>query len=103
MLSVGKRAIDSATKTQAKRIGSQLRRVAACALVKDVDIAKRLGIPKSLVSRIMSGKSNVELRTLVKFARACDATLTISLEERNETPDEDDLPKSGPDAVEGDA
>jgi transcriptional regulator with XRE-family HTH domain len=90
MLSVSRKDVDSATRTQAKRIAAKLRQAARCARVRDVDIAKRLGLPKSMVSRILNGKANLTLRTLVKFVRAYNATMYISIEGRDEGEEDDE-------------
>jgi predicted XRE-type DNA-binding protein len=45
---------------------------------KKADIARRLGVPKSRVSKVLYGESNMTLRTLAQFGLACGAFWDIA-------------------------
>lgn len=48
------------------------------------DLAKRLNVSRSYVSRLLSGKTNYTLETMVKVAHELGCDLTLDFEDRSE-------------------
>jgi transcriptional regulator with XRE-family HTH domain len=47
------------------------------AKISKSELAARLGIPKSRVSRVLDGSANITLATFAKFGLACDVRWSI--------------------------
>jgi len=51
------------------------------------DVARRMGVQRSFVTRLLTDGTNITFRTLNQFFAACDHRLVISAEpERRQTP-----------------
>ncbi len=57
-------------KSEAQKLGQNLKRIRTEKGISQGDIVRTLGMPKSFVSSIENGKTNPTLATITKIAKA---------------------------------
>ena len=57
-------------KTEAQKLGENLKRIRTGKGITQGDIVRALGMPKSFVSSIENGRTNPTLATIAKLAKA---------------------------------
>lgn len=57
-------------KSEAKRLGENLKRIREQKGISQVDISKSLGVSRGFVSNVENGKTNPTLATITKLAKA---------------------------------
>ncbi len=57
-------------KSEAQKLGQNLKRIRTKKGISQSDIVRTLGMPKSFVSSIENGKTNPTLSTIAKLAKA---------------------------------
>ena len=62
-------------KDEAKRLGTNLKRIRTKQSINKIEIAKTLGVDRSFVSNIENGKNNPTLSTIIKLAQALDVSV----------------------------
>ncbi|WP_320188247.1 XRE family transcriptional regulator [Agrobacterium rosae] len=68
---------DQASAVFVGQVGKHLQRAVVASGASQNEIAERLGVNKSHVSRSLSGFNNLTLKTLAEFAWALDSTVKI--------------------------
>lgn len=57
--------------------------------ISQAELARRLGVSRPMITKLLTGDSNFQLRTLLRLAEALEMELKVSLVERSAaTPDE---------------
>ena len=57
-------------KSEAEKLGKNLKRIRTDKGISQVDIARSLGVSRGFVSNIENGKTNPTLATIVKLAKS---------------------------------
>jgi transcriptional regulator with XRE-family HTH domain len=58
------------------------------------DLAEKIGVKQPYIARLLKGRENLTVATMVKLSRALGANLRISVQEGEDSPEGDDLPGS---------
>ena len=64
-------------------IAALLREALKKSGLKQVEVARRMGVSPPVVSRLLNKPNNVELKTLVSFALACGMRLRLDLYDKD--------------------
>ena len=62
-------------KSEAQRLGRNLKRIRKGKGISQGDIARTFGIDKAFISNLENGKTNPTLTTIAKFAKALDVPI----------------------------
>lgn len=69
--------IEMETERLAIMAAMQIERARVAAGLKKSEIADRLGVPRSRVTKVLDGQANMTLKTLAQFGLACGERWTI--------------------------
>ena len=69
----------SAKLATALRVGMAIRDAREAAAVTQTELAARMGVAQSAVSRIEAGRANITIEMLTRIATALGAPLTVKL------------------------
>jgi transcriptional regulator with XRE-family HTH domain len=61
-------------KSEAEKLGRNLKRIRTEKGISQVDIARSLGVSRGFVSNLENGKTNPTLATITKLAQAVEVT-----------------------------